>query len=52
MKADEDARDLILAIDCGTQNVKAADSMITLSRITHAPNSSPIPRFVEHDPED
>jgi sugar (pentulose or hexulose) kinase len=57
MNVHDDSRDLILAIDCGTQSVKAAvfdpaGSIITLSRLSHAPNSSPKPRFVEHDPED
>jgi sugar (pentulose or hexulose) kinase len=57
MKVHDDSRDLILAIDCGTQNVKAAvfdpeGSVITLSRHLHTPNYSPKPRFVEHDPED
>lgn len=50
-------RDLILAIDSGTQNVKAVvfdlDGRVrALSRLAHEPDSTPHPRWVEHDAED
>jgi sugar (pentulose or hexulose) kinase len=50
-------RDLILAIDSGTQNVKAAvfdreGKELALARFAHEPDSAPRPRWVEHDPED
>jgi len=50
-------RDLILAIDSGTQNVKAAvfdldGRVLALSRLPHEPDSAPNPRWVEHDAED
>jgi sugar (pentulose or hexulose) kinase len=50
-------RDLILAIDSGTQNVKAVvfdcDGRVrALSRLAHEPDSAPHPRWVEHDAED
>ncbi len=50
-------RDLILAIDSGTQNVKAAvfdraGRVLALSRLAHEPDSAPRPRWVEHDPGD
>lgn len=49
--------DLILAIDCGTQFVKAAvfntaGELRTLARRAHAPDTAPFPRWVEHDPLD
>jgi sugar (pentulose or hexulose) kinase len=51
------AEDLILAIDSGTQNVKAAvfdlnGNQLALSRMANEPDSAPFPRWVEHDPED
>jgi sugar (pentulose or hexulose) kinase len=57
MSAQDSTKDLILAIDCGTQNVKAAvfDSsgkVLSLSNYALKPNSSPETRFVEHDTED
>ena len=50
-------RDLILAIDSGTQNVKTAvfdraGRVLALSRLAHEPDSAPHPRWVEHDPDD
>jgi sugar (pentulose or hexulose) kinase len=50
-------QDLILAIDSGTQNVKAAvfdleGRVRALSRLPHEPDSAPYPRWVEHDAED
>lgn len=57
MKGIEEKGDLILAIDSGTQNVKAAifdlnGNELSLSRLSHTPNDSPHPQWVEHDPED
>jgi len=51
------AGDLVLAIDSGTQNVKAAvfdlnGKQLALSRLSNKPDTSPCPRWVEHDPED
>lgn len=50
-------RDLILAIDSGTQNVKAVvfdldGKVLALCRLAHEPDSAPYPRWVEHDAED
>ena len=50
-------RDLILAIDSGTQNVKAVvfdcdGRVLALSRLAHEPDSAPYPRWVEHDADD
>lgn len=50
-------KDLILAIDCGTQNVKAAvfdpeGRELALARRAHGPDIVPQPRWMEHDPED
>ncbi len=49
--------DLILAIDSGTQNVKAvvfdlSGKVRSLCRLAHEPDSAPHPRWVEHDAED
>lgn len=49
--------DLVLTIDSGTQNVKAAvfdlnGKQLALSRLANEPDSAPCPRWVEHDPED
>jgi len=49
--------DLGLAIDSGTQNVKAAvfdlsGKELALSRLSHEPDTAPFPRWTEHDPED
>ncbi len=57
MKTTEESGALILAIDSGTQNVKAAvfdlnGNELSLARLPHAPNDSPHPRWVEHNPED
>lgn len=57
MSAQDSTKDLILAIDCGTQNVKAvvfdlSGTVLSLANYALKPNSSPEPRFVEHDAED
>ncbi|MBN1572130.1 MAG: FGGY-family carbohydrate kinase [Deltaproteobacteria bacterium] len=57
MKGSDERGDLILAIDSGTQNVKAAifdldGNELALSRLSHTPNESPQPQWIEHDPED
>ena len=57
MKGKSRGGDLVLSVDCGTQNVKAAvfgldGRPAAFSRKAHAPNSMPTPLFVEHDAED
>lgn len=57
MKRSEEKDDLVLAIDSGTQNVKAAvfdlsGNELSLSRQAHTLNDFPQPQWVEHDPED
>lgn len=57
MKTSGEKGDLILAIDSGTQNVKAAvfdlnGNELSLSRQAHTPNDFPQPQWIEHDPED
>ncbi len=57
MKGTSRGGDMVLAVDCGTQSVKAVvlgmdGRPAAFSQKAHAPNSTPAPLFVEHDAED